>query len=252
MNHAGKVFAAIQLMFGGSRNVKGNVTGFGDELQISWLNRTEELIAYEILTEKLIASKEFLKDSWRCPQDVLVKVMSRYANHYRAQVTTYSTVEHSIKVIPIRVVEEIPVVVGNGEGDVLYLTFTHAEQSAVVSFLRNSGVQVAQSSRDVMTGRFVRCHVPEEIQGRTYKTVIAVRASAANSIAYASPTHNLVAVTRHTHRLEYYCVSGSGDNFRDMLDVPVSDVSLSVVRNTDNVSHTRGKCAMRGCGFNEL
>jgi len=252
MNHAGKVFAAIQLIFGGSRNVKGTVTGFGDELQISWLNRTTTPIAYEVLKRNVIDSVEFLSDSWRCPQDVLVKVANRYLSHYGAQVTTYSAITHSIRVVPIRTVDEVPVVVGNGEGDVLYLTFTHSEQSAVVSHLRNAKVQVSVSSRDVMSGRFVRCHVPEEIQGRTYKTVIAVRSSTANSIAYASSTHNLVAVTRHTHRLEYYCVSGSGDDFRDMLDIPVSDVQMSTVRNGNHNSHTRGKCSMKGCGYNEL
>jgi len=239
MDHPGFVWAVLYALHGSNGKLSGTSEQYGDEIQITYINRTNMLTSYHQYPEGFFDNVKFFSDSYRMPCDVAVVHSDLYGRKFLDPIHTYNQVERSFGAKQISSISDVPLDV-----DAQYITMTRLEKKDLANYLRSQGVRVAKGRGDKGT----KVNTPAEVQGQTAEIVHLVRASLHNKQAYdANRTDQiLVATTRHTHRCMYWHVSTieQGDGLLAKVTQSVTADQISSVKKLpgDKVVHSSGLC----------
>nr|QOJ38434.1 polyprotein [Actinidia virus 1] len=168
------------------------VIGYGDSKQIGYIPRTDLYCPMYYNVMDIIEDRRIMYrcESYRCPKDVCFLLSEIYGRSVEARVNTRV---NTMTVAPISSIEEVPV-----SDDAKYLVYTQSEKYELISTLRRKG-RVPSAYLDPQT--------VHEAQGNTYKKVYLVRSKPQDDNVFSSEQHHIVALSRHTDSLIYYCIS---------------------------------------------
>nr|QOJ38482.1 Polypretein [Actinidia virus 1] len=168
------------------------VIGYGDSKQIGYIPRTELFRPMYYNVMDIIDDSRVLYrcESYRCPKDVCFLLSELYGRSVEARVSSQI---NTMTATPISSIEDVPV-----SDDAKYLVYTQSEKYDLISTLRKKG-RVPSGYLDPQT--------VHEAQGNTYKKVYLVRSKPQDDSVFSSEQHHIVALSRHTDSLIYYCIS---------------------------------------------
>nr|UIW14078.1 MAG: polyprotein [Actinidia virus 1] len=168
------------------------VIGFGDSKQIGYIPRTDLYCPcyYRIMDIIDDHQIQYRSESYRCPKDVCLLLSELYGRHVEARANKR---DKTMTVTTISSMEDVPLI-----EDAKYLVYTQGEKRDLDAVLRTKG-RVPSVYLDPQT--------VHEAQGNTYKKVCLVRAKPQDDSVFSSQEHHIVALSRHTDSLVYYCIS---------------------------------------------
>nr|QOJ38446.1 polyprotein [Actinidia virus 1] len=168
------------------------VIGYGDSKQISYIPRTDLFCPMYYRVKDVIESGRVIyrSESYRCPKDVCYLLSELYGRSIEARVNNKTD---TMSVASINSIEDVPVVEG-----AKYLTYTQGEKLELIATLRRKGRKPSV---------YLDPQTVHEAQGNTYKKVILVRSKPQDDSVFSSVDHHIVALSRHTDSLVYYCIS---------------------------------------------
>nr|QOJ38398.1 polyprotein [Actinidia virus 1] len=168
------------------------VVGYGDSKQIGYIARTDLYCAnyYNVMAVVGEEQIQYRSESYRCPKDVCALLSQLYGRHIEARANGNTK---TMSATSITSVEDVPVVEG-----AKYLTYTQGEKRELDAVLKKKG-RMPSSYLDPQT--------VHEAQGNTYKKVLLVRTKPQDDTVFSSLEHQIVALSRHTDSLVYYCIS---------------------------------------------
>nr|QOJ38410.1 polyprotein [Actinidia virus 1] len=168
------------------------VIGFGDSKQIGYIPRTDLYCPcyYKIMDIIDDHQIQYRSESYRCPKDVCLLLSELYGRHVEARANKR---DKTMTVTTISSMEDVPLI-----EDAKYLVYTQGEKRELDAVLRMKG-RAPSVYLDPQT--------VHEAQGNTYKKVCLVRAKPQDDSVFSSKEHHIVALSRHTDSLVYYCIS---------------------------------------------
>nr|UIW14121.1 MAG: polyprotein [Actinidia virus 1] len=168
------------------------VIGYGDSKQIAYIPRTDLFCpVYHNIRDIIDDGKIIYRsESYRCPKDVCYLLSELYGRSIEARVNNKTD---TMSVASISSIEDVPVV-----EDAKYLTYTQGEKFELTTTLRRKGRK---------SSAYLDPQTVHEAQGNTYKKVILVRSKPQDDSVFSSTQHHIVALSRHTDSLIYYCIS---------------------------------------------
>nr|QOJ38386.1 polyprotein [Actinidia virus 1] len=168
------------------------VIGYGDSKQICYIPRTDlyNPVYYNVMAVIEDRKVTYRCESYRCPKDVCFLLSELYGRSVEARAN--SKID-TMTTTPISSIEDVPV-----SDDAKYLVYTQGEKYDLISTLRRKG-RVPSAYLDPQT--------VHEAQGNTYKKVYLVRSKPQDDSVFSSEQHHVVALSRHTDSLTYYCIS---------------------------------------------
>jgi len=172
------------------------VVCLGDALQIPYIERVPHIQPqHSILNFTVTAT---LDVSHRCPQDVAALFSEEYRTKAGHTFGTTSTVKRSLYLEHISGIATVP------KGEYQYLTFTQSEKEELIREGYGDWVKTRERGKSRPTPAVNTVH---EYQGSQAREVVLVRLDySLGKTIYNSPSHVLVALTRHTQRLIYATV----------------------------------------------
>ncbi|APG77854.1 hypothetical protein [Xinzhou nematode virus 1] len=188
MKHFGEIMWCVYLS--GAKNVRI----CGDRAQIPFINRNGSIsLLYskmDALTKRF--SVEFLQNSYRCPADVVC-----YLNSLGTYPGKVSTINKTMRSIHVQIV--------TGIADVPFLDFKRA---VILTYTQREKQEVTLHLNKIFPGKDVSYTVNtiHEYQGKQAADVVLIRLQMKEITIYNSVSHQLVALTRHTHSFTYYTV----------------------------------------------
>nr|QOJ38470.1 polyprotein [Actinidia virus 1] len=168
------------------------VVGYGDSKQIGFIPRTDLYCAnyYDVMAVVDDEKVQYRSESYRCPKDVCALLSQLYGRNIEARANSN---ERTMSVTTITSIDEVPVV-----DDAKYLVYTQGEKRDLIDILKKRG-RIPSPYLDPQT--------VHEAQGNTYKKVLLVRLKPQDDAVFTSQQHQIVALSRHTDSLVYYCIS---------------------------------------------
>nr|QOJ38458.1 polyprotein [Actinidia virus 1] len=168
------------------------VVGYGDSKQIGYIARTDLYCAtyYDVMSVVDVERIQYRSESYRCPKDVCALLSQLYGRHIMARANGNTK---TMTVTKISSIEDVPVV-----DDAKYLVYTQGEKRDLERTLKGKG-RIPIPFLDPQT--------VHEAQGNTYKKVLLVRSKPQDDEVFSSLQHQIVALSRHTDSLVYYCIS---------------------------------------------
>nr|QNH86033.1 polyprotein [Actinidia virus 1] len=168
------------------------VVGYGDSKQIGYIARTDLYCANYFNVMAIVEEDQiqYRSESYRCPKDVCALLSQLYGRNIEARANSNTK---TMSVTAITSVEDVPVV-----DDAKYLVYTQGEKRSLEKVLREKG-RIPSPYLDPQT--------VHEAQGNTYKKVLLVRTKPQDDAVFSSLEHQIVALSRHTDSLVYYCIS---------------------------------------------
>ncbi|AZB50206.1 ORF1a polyprotein [Air potato virus 1] len=170
---------------------------YGDRRQIPYINRVVGFNAqFTNLDVSNMEYKELLR-SFRCPADVCHLLSTlKFPDGAAYTGPVKSVGRHGILKSVSFARDTTPKVSDLMSCDCI-LTFCQSEKHEMNELVRKS---VPPNIRERITVRTVH-----EAQGATFKNILLVRTKWADDTVFSSLPHILVALSRHTHSLKYYC-----------------------------------------------
>nr|QWQ59700.1 replication-associated protein [Manihot esculenta associated ampelovirus 2] len=198
-----------------------DVTLYGDRRQIPFINRLKGVgISHSFMQPDKQQYEEKLV-TYRCPADICYWMSQlKFGNEmaYSGRVMSKSKI-HCIKSVRAHPIQSFTPKMGEGKDKII--VFTQWEKEKLSADLRNS-------SHHDLAQRVATVH---ECQGKTYERVALVRIKPAQDEVFTSAPHRLVALTRHTTSLDFYCI-------RNRMDQGIGrDVEL-IEKVTEHVART--------------
>nr|QOJ38422.1 polyprotein [Actinidia virus 1] len=168
------------------------VVGYGDSKQIGYIARTDLYCANYFNVMAIVEEDQiqYRSESYRCPKDVCALLSQLYGRNIEARANSNTK---TMSVTSITSVEDVPVV-----DDAKYLVYTQGEKRSLETALKKKG-RIPSPYLDPQT--------VHEAQGNTYKKVLLVRTKPQDDDVFSSLEHQIVALSRHTDSLVYYCIS---------------------------------------------
>jgi len=168
----------------------------GDALQIPYIERVPHIQPMHSTLNFTVM--DTLDTSHRCPQDVAALFSEEYQTKAGHPFKTTSPVKTSLQLEAIHGIAGVP------KREAHYLTFTQSEKEDLIRAGYGDWVKIRARGKDRMASAVNTVH---EYQGSQARDVVLVRLDhSQGKTIYDSPSHILVALTRHTQRLTYATV----------------------------------------------
>nr|QSE37540.1 replication-associated polyprotein [Citrus associated ampelovirus 1] len=189
-----------QLKFVAAISKCPNIVLYGDENQIPFINRIKCFNCNNEVLKSSGVDVLNIDGSYRCPGDVcfylssLKKVTGERCYPLGVKKLNGERGNRSLSSTPILSVDDVPT-----SGFDVYVTYTQMEKNMLqASLIRR------KCAKTVLT--------VHQVQGKTYGNVAVVRIKPADDQVFNSLGHHIVAISRHTESMKYFCLSRKLDD----------------------------------------
>ncbi|QSE37553.1 replication-associated polyprotein [Citrus associated ampelovirus 1] len=216
-----------QLKFIAAISMCPNVVLYGDENQIPFINRIKCFSCNNEVLKSDGVDVINIDGSYRCPGDVcfylssLKKVTGERCYPLGVKKLNGERGNRSLSSSPILSVDDVPT-----SGFDVYVTYTQMEKNMLqASLIRR------KCAKTVLT--------VHQVQGKTYGKVAVVRIKPADDQVFNSLGHHIVAISRHTESMKYFCLSRKLDDRLSKAINAMGTVKDELLRGVDCINGPR-------------